>query len=313
MRPVPLPSELGSGVFTTAQATGLGVPASRLRRSDLVHPTRGVHARSVPVGLVERACGYLAGLPQDRAFSHTTAALLLGLPLPAHLEREASEGPLHIMAPTPDGQTRRRGCRGHRGLESRSTTVVQGLPVVSPEDTWCDLGELGRRRVEVDDLVVVGDAVIRFATEDVAPAWPLRRALEARVRPRGKLMLGEALALVRPGVRSPMETRGRLMFVRAGFPEPEVNGELRDRHGGWLAEGDLVWREQRVVGEYQGVVHADRRRRSRDASRRHTLGDEGWRVLEIWAEDVHVPGRRIASLLRFARALELDVGQLRIG
>jgi hypothetical protein len=59
-----------------------------------------------------------------------------------------------------------------------------------------------------------------------------------------------------------METRSRLMFVDAGFPAPRVNDIVRHRHGGWLLEGDLVWRDKRVVGEYQGGHRADRARRS---------------------------------------------------
>ncbi|QIM20083.1 DUF559 domain-containing protein [Phycicoccus sp. HDW14] len=178
--------------------------------------------------------------------------------------------------------------------------------MVSPEDTWCDLGELGRRRVCVDDLVVLGDAVVAPVASLRDAAWQLRGPMESRVRPRGKVMLVEALSLIRPGVRSPMESRARLMFVRTGFPEPEVNGDLTDRAGEWLAEGDLVWRDRRVVGEYQGSDHASRRRRSRDASRRTSLEGEGWTVLEIWAEDVLVGGRRTACLLRFAHELGID-------
>ncbi len=217
------------------------------------------------------------------------------------------------MAPTSEGQARRVGCIGHRGLESRRTVSVHGVRVVAPEETWCDLGEVGRGVFGVDDLVVVGDAVVASGTGAVADAqWSLRRCLEGRVRPRGKVRLLEALDLVRPGVRSPMESRGRLMFVRGGFPEPEVNGDLTDGAGEWLAEGDLVWREQRVVGEYQGAHHATRRRRSLDASRGVSLEAEGWTVLEIWAEDVFVGGRRTACLLRFARHLGLDPAELTI-
>jgi very-short-patch-repair endonuclease len=82
--------------------------------------------------------------------------------------------------------------------------------------------------------------------------------------------------------------------------------------GEWLAEGDLVWRQHRVVGEYQGEEHAARRRRSADAFRRELLTDHGWRVKEIWAEDLHRRARRVATLLSFARALELDPAALRI-
>lgn len=307
MEPASLPAALVGGPFSTAAAREAGVTPARLRRGDLVHPTRGVHARAVPVGLVDRAAAFAVGLPSDRAYSHVTAAALLGIPLPSRLEALALEGPLHVIAPTADGQARRRGCLGHRGLESRRLAVVHGVTVVAPEETWCDLGELGRRHLTVDDLVVAGDAVVASVTTGTRDAqWMLRQPLEQRVRPRGKVMLLQALEDVRPGVRSPMESRARLMFARAGFPEPEVNADIVDRAGEWLAEGDLVWRESRVVGEYQGAHHASRRRRSMDASRRAALEDEGWSVLEIWAEDVQVGGRRTACLLRFARALGLD-------
>ena len=109
-----------------------------------------------------------------------------------------------------------------------------------------------------------------------------------------------------------METRARLMFVRAGFPEPEVNGPLTNHEGEWLAEGDLVWRRQRVVGEYQGEPHADRARRSADAFRRTRVEEGDWRVREIWAEDVHRAPRRRATLLAFAEALGLDLATLLI-
>lgn len=185
-----------------------------------------------------------------------------------------------------------------------------GLRVVGGADTWCDLGELPGGSMTVDDLVVAADALL-------GPPQPLvvgtlSAALERRVRPRGRGALLDALTLARPGSRSPMETRARLMFVRAGFPEPEVNGVVRDAHGGWLLEGDLVWRRQRVVGEYQGEAHADRRRRSSDAQRAGLARDEGWTVLELWAQDIWSPPRRRTTLRRFAAALGVDPAMLRI-
>lgn len=140
----------------------------------------------------------------------------------------------------------------------------------------------------------------------------LRAALDARVRPRGKIMLVPALALVRSGSRSAMETRARLMFHRAGFPEPELNAPVRDAHGGWLLEGDFVWRKQRVVGEYQGADHGSIRRRSADSSRSTLAEEHDYRLLEIYAEDVFGGARRRACLRRFARALEIDVADLTI-
>lgn len=319
MRISPLPVELGPGPFSTARARGLGVPAQRLGRSDLVHPTRGVHALTEPGTLVERAAAFEVAMPGDRAFSHVTAALLWGLPLPVALETSATaeDAPLHVIAPTRHGMPKRVGVVGHRGLELRAVGSPPGtaVRVVDVADTWCDLGELPRGSLSTDDLVVVGDAVVALLDARAGRAVgvaALREALHRRTRPRGAVALRRALALVRPGVRSPMETRARLMFVHAGFPEPEVNAPVTDSAGEWLAEGDLVWRRQRVVGEYQGKHHADRRRRSQDAFRRGLVEGHGWRVKELWAEDLRPGPRRRWTLTSFARELDLDLSTLRI-
>ena len=102
------------------------------------------------------------------------------------------------------------------------------------------------------------------------------------------------------------------MFHRAGFPEPQVNLDAHADGGGWLLEGDLVWPQQRVVGEYQGKDHASITRRSYDADRVAVAGDDGWTVLEIYAADVFRPLRRKACLRRFAVALGLDSSTLTI-
>ncbi|WP_299441265.1 hypothetical protein [uncultured Phycicoccus sp.] len=72
-----------------------------------------------------------------------------------------------------------------------------------------------------------------------------------------------------------METRARLVLHDAGFPEPEVGGAVYAAGGGWLAEGDLVWRAPRVIGEYQGEVHGSRAARSADAYRQGCSATRG--------------------------------------
>ncbi|MBM6402405.1 hypothetical protein [Phycicoccus sonneratiae] len=304
----PLPVELAAGPFTVARARAAGLRACDLRGRGLHRPTHAVRVLAEPFTVGDRAAAWSAGLPADAVFSHRTAAVLLGLPLPAPLE---SDPVLDVMRPSDRTPTRRRGCRGHRGLETRRVVLVDGLRVTSPEDTWCDLGDLVGHGLDVDDLVVVADAVLARSGRDAIGT--LRATLDARVRPRGASALAQALGLARPGVRSPRESRARLMFVRAGFPEPEVNAVVTDRAGGWLLEGDLVWREQRVVGEYQGAVHASRRRRSADAHRSGLARDEGWTLLELWSEDLDAGPRRRTTLLRFARALGLDPRVLHLG
>lgn len=308
-----LPAELLADPFTLDRARGAGVPGWRLRDDALHTPTRSVRSARPLQDAVGRAIAFRAALPEDIAFSHITAAQLWGLTLP---DVVAAQNELDVLRETRRNRIRRTGCHGHRGLETRGTATRFGLRLTGLVDTWVDLGEVLDRGLSKDDLVVVGDEVgSRLAGQpdpgSDLPDWSigptlLRQALSRRVRPRGGVLLGSALELVRAPVRSPMETRARLMFVRAGFPEPMVNRDVHGRDGQWLLEGDLVWEAQRVVGEYQGRDHASIRRRSYDADRRAVAGDEDWTVLEIYAADVYQPGRRVVCLRRFARALGLD-------
>jgi hypothetical protein len=296
-----LPRSLASRPFTVAQGREAGLQLPELRSHRLHAPTHGVRTASVPTTVHQRAAAFAAGMPADAAFSHVSAAQLLNLPLPSELELQVL---LDVTRPASMAQVRRAGCRGHRGLERREVMDVDGLRVVGLVDTWCDLGELSAGEMGVDDLVVVGDVVVNRLEPGGHAA--LRAALDARTRPRGKARLTEALFLVRVGSRSPMETRSRLMFGRAGFPEPALNAAVYDANGGWLLEGDLVWHQHRVIGEYQGADHASRKRRSADSFRIGLAGDEDYTVIEIYAEDIYGRARRRTLLRRFARAMKLD-------
>ena len=314
--PPPLaPPPLAGRSFHLREAAALGVDRDGVRRWGLPVPTRSVRAPTTPATMAERAAVFALALPADAAFSHVTVARLWNLPLPASLEGDDRD--LDVMRATRRGLVRRAGCRGHRGLESRTVERVDGLDLTSMADTWADLGALGPEAPGVDDLVAAGDAVLwrlaasAGAERSSADVRVLQRAVAERAGSRGATNLAAAAVLVRPGARSPMETRTRLMYHRAGFPEPELNATVLGTDG-WLLEGDLVWRRHRVVAEYQGAVHADIRRRGDDAQRRGLAEDEGWTVVEVFAADVFRAARRVTLLLRTARAMGLDPGSLTI-
>jgi hypothetical protein len=331
MRPEPLPSELWGRPFLRREARDAGVSEPRIRRHGLIHPTRSLWLPREPESLEERARAMLPLLPADAAFSHETAAALLGLPLPPRL---AQTDDLHVITETTTAQRRRPGWVGHRGAESRAIVQPHGLPVVGPVDTWCDLGAyaVGRQRqVSLTDLVLVGDEVLSrvmlarhpFATSDELRSADvvedarrqLTRVLSARVRPRGKSVLTEALPHLRAGVRSPQESRLRMLAVLSNLPEPEVNATILSDDGQtWLAEGDLVWGRRaahtKVVAEYQGAYHAERSQRSMDSHRAERLRDHGWIVHEVWAEDINQTDRRWNLVVRLARSLHVPVSQL---
>jgi hypothetical protein len=299
---------LPPGPFSLATARGIGLTSRQLRSSTLSQPTRGVRAVSPPESLVERARAVALVLPQDAAFSHLTAAQLHGWPLSYAMEADTR---LHVIHDIEAPQIRRAGVVGHRAFHPREKVNVDGLPVVALADTWVDIGELvGRGKpVGLDDLVVAGDA----AATVLASVAPLRSALERRVRPRGKRTMLEALPCIRIGSASARETVCRLMFVRAGLPEPMLNHPI---YASWdpellLGVGDLVWEipqedgsVRRLVGEYQGVeFHSSPERRRHDDRRARGLTGDGWPVQEIWNEHVNSTLSRHETVRRFAREL----------
>jgi hypothetical protein len=260
----------------------------------------------VPASLLDRARSVATGVVGDFAFSHVTAAQLLGIPLSYDIEEDPR---LHIIRSTSANRVRRDGVVGHRGLESRDVVMLHGLPVVAAADTWVDLGELvgPRKPVGLDDLIIAGDAIVnRFESRQ-----PLKAALERRRRPRGKVTLSHALIWIRVGSRSPMETRTRLMLVRAGLPEPRLNQHVISRDGLWLAWSDFVWKRMRVVGEYNGeAFHSGEEKEAYDEVRRLGLVDDEWAVVVVVKDDVFVPADRDAKLREFADALDVDPDQL---
>jgi hypothetical protein len=88
--------------------------------------------------------------------------------------------------------------------------------------------------------------------------------------------------MVRAGVDSPRETVLRLVIVRAGFPEPEVNGVILDGDGKKIATGDLVFREYKVLVEYDGEQHRlDQEQYNWDIDRLDAIREAGWLVVRI--------------------------------
>jgi very-short-patch-repair endonuclease len=97
----------------------------------------------------------------------------------------------------------------------------------------------------------------------------------------------------------------RLLLVRAGLPEPEVNGEIRDARGVFVAFGDLLFRAYRVLVEYDGGGHrTDERQFHRDVARLDDVMELGIRVIRVNKSLMNQPKLLIAKV---ARALTRSV------
>lgn len=293
-----LPLTLDDRPFHILEAAGRGVSANRLRLDDLVIPTPGIRTARPPVDLMERARVFALALPPGTVFSHTTALELWGLPV----ERRAagSVAPvLHVMRETSTPPLVRTGCVSHRGLESRQVDVVNGLQVTTPLYSWLDSATL----LDRDDLVAIGDAL-------VMPPWDLTPgelvALAERTkRRRGVRRAREAAALVRRGSASPQESRARCVFVDWGLPEPELNVDIHEQWGTWLARGDFVWWEWKVVAEYDGDQHrTDRSKWQYERRRRAKLEDAGWTYVEMTSDALWWGPAQDEVIGRLQRALQ---------
>jgi hypothetical protein len=296
----PLPQGLEVRAFTFAEARKLGLGEGRLRNPELSRPTYGVRRLGPAQGLTQFAEATRLGLPDSSAFSHVSAARILGLPV-GH--RWAATEPLDVMGSTAAAITRRAGCRGHRGLESRRVVTRRGLRVVSPEDTWCDLAS--DRALSLDELIVLGDEAIHHRRG--IPPILLAEAVARRRGGRGSRVMAAALPHLRARSNSPMETRARLLFLRGGLPEPELNVVIHDSDSGqWLSDSDFVWRNQRVVAEFDGDHHrTDRRQWQNDVARCQNLQDDGWAFMQLTYASVMVHPRNQGTVSRLRRLLGL--------
>ncbi|WP_083450410.1 endonuclease domain-containing protein [Luteipulveratus mongoliensis] len=227
-------------------------------------------------------------------FSHVTAARLMDLPLPRRLEND--DRPIDVITPAHESQIRRAGLVGHRGSELRTLVTVRELPVASSADVWLDLAN----DLTIDELVVLGDAVVGSDSDKLTELKDLVRRSRGI---RGVVKAREALELIRVGSRSPRESMVRMLLTRGGLPMPELNVDIHDAGGGWIAQVDFVWREQRVIVEYDGEVHAEPEQRKKDAHRRRQLAAEGWTVVVLTSADI--PARNAEVLADLRRMLAI--------
>lgn len=300
----PLPATLRGAAFLTSDTAFHGLRVGRLRGADVQHPFHGV--RSIELehqSVLDRCRAYEPLLRAGDVFSHSTAAELYGIPLPDI----ASARSLHIVATGGAARPRSRGVLGHVAAEVDMEFVL-GLPVVSPSEAWCQLGnELARQ-----DLVAAGDYLISGTrltggkrSAPLATLEQLAHTLDRRRGCRGAAALRWALPRLRQDVDSRPESLLRLLCVRARLPEPVV-GITVAVAGGITLHPDLAYPQWKVVLEYESDGHrVSKRRFATDIERRELFEAAGWRVIRVTA--AHLFGdpdalvRRIRSVIAARR------------
>lgn len=295
----PLPPDLPTPAFSVRQARGAGMPAHRLRAADLNAEVAGVRSTRHDLSLPQRCALFQLRLRPGCFFSHSTAAMLHGIPVPHRL---AASPLLHISVPAPGRAPHAAGIAGHalQVQPHELTTLPDGLRVTTPLRTWFDLAyTLG-----LLDLVAAGDALIHWRRPMVS-ALDIADALAQPFNRRIRRTLRHAGELLNERSESPPESVLRALLVLAGIPVSGANHIVTDQFGEFVARTDLIIERYRIVLEYQGDYHRTSPGQWRaDMSRRGKLEAQGWRVMELNADDLRDPAElvhRIRTLAQLPR------------
>lgn len=274
----------------------MGVRPGRLRGRDLAAPYRGLRIpAAMELSLLQRCSAYAATTSQGAVFSHATAAQLIGIPIPIRMLRDHR---LHVSVRPPARASKARKIVGHQlDLAESETFRVGGMTATSPERTWCDLA----LSLSVRELVAAGDFLLA-RRRPLTTRERLAGAVARRNGRRGAPRLHAALPLLSDRSESAPESILRVMFIDAGLPRLDVNVDLRDPAGRFLARPDLRFPDYRLIIEYEGDGHrTDRAQWRKDITRTSRLQAFGEEVFRVAADDLaQDPGliQQVSAVLR---------------
>jgi hypothetical protein len=269
----PLPQSLQNIPFRTRTARAAGVPWSRTTGLDLDRPFWGVRApRASTSDIRGLTLAYAVRMRPFAVYSHVTAAMLWGIPLPWELE---SRHALDVAVPTGCTAPQARGIRAHRMDFCSADVVRTEVPLTTRARTWCDLAGM----LDDEDLVAAGDFLLwrRHPVQTRSTVAQLDDARSRVVDRRAAARIARCLPLLSDRADSPPESIIRLRIVRAGLPTPDINAEIRATSGRFLAMPDLSWSKYRFSLDYEGDLHrSDRIQWEKDIARVPRLENNGW-------------------------------------
>ncbi|MBP2411210.1 hypothetical protein JOF48_000009 [Arthrobacter stackebrandtii] len=302
MRRKQLPQHLSRRSFGIQASDDAGVPRGRTRASDLIVVSRGIR---MPAGVPLKGAAALAAYTEASplsVLSHTSAARLWGIPLPAAAE---SDWRIHLANPTAAGAPRRVNVVGHRlSFAPGECCEIEGVRLTSPARTWLDLAAC----LSMRDLVAAGDFLVcshgydfPYPKDSICTAGDLADAVRRHPGMRGLRRAREALELIRVGADSPPETFMRLAIVDAGLPEPELNVIVSCEQGIPRLWPDGAYRKYRIGLQYEGAHHNMPGQYQRDIRRLDMSRALGWEEIRLSREDLR--GDRPAVVDKVAASL----------
>jgi hypothetical protein len=210
---------------------------------------RGTYAEREPWGRLSpeqrhlvTARAVLRGLDEPAVLGHVSAAIAHGLPVWG-----SDLSHVHVIRPA-----RRHGARVEAGVAHHSATLpdehideVDGIRVTSLPRTLVDHA----RTSWFEPGVVTADAGLR--SEHVSRS-DLLDVLRWQQDWPGSRNAGAVVAFADGKSESVGESRGRVRINEAGLPEPELQVEIIDHSGQFVARVDYLFRAQRTIGEFDG-------------------------------------------------------------
>lgn len=250
-----------------------------MRGPDLKRPFHGVRSATASESVLELCRDYQVRMAPSAFYCHVTAAVIFGVPLPAHLEASRT---LRVAVRAPHRAPSGKGIVGSvLSIPSSEVRHWRGLRVSSPAHTWCQLASV----LSVPDLVAAGDHLIHW-NRALTTTAELARAVSASAGQRGVQRLRVALPLLNDRSESRRESLLRLVL---GSIDGVVANLKITTSGGFEYRGDLAIPERKVVIEYQSDYHAGTAQFRRDMTRRARLEADGWLVILVNADDLLDP------------------------
>ncbi len=267
-----IPDELKSGTISVAEARSFGVSRDMLRGPAWRRVGWGRY-RWAAQAMDEdvKLAALLTTLPEGAALAGAVAARRWGLDVPRPAKPDVIIPPGAGVSGRVEGRVRRVK------LAAGDVVDRDGLPVTSPLRTCLDLAchfPLVEAVVAVDQALHAGLVQLAALTGYVARHHKIPGLNQARL----VLELAEAKA------ESPMESRLRLLLVRAGLPRPEAQVSLTNTRGAFLGRVDLFYRDASLAIEYDGENHRDRI--TADNQRQNRLLESGIHLLRYTAPDL---------------------------
>jgi hypothetical protein len=237
-------------------------------------------------------------LTREAVVSHTSAALLHGLPV-----FSGGLGRVQLTrAGSPGGKNRGHISMHAAPLDDTEIVVVNGMLVTSLARTVVDVA----RSSCFEHAVMTGDAALSRGLTQAE----LHICLTRSHRRPGMANARRVAAFIDGRSESPGESLSRVALHAAGIAKPELQLEVFDDDGLLLGRSDFGWPEHRTLGEFDGRVKYGRLLKPgqsseevvyREKRREDALRDHGWQVVRWVSADLKTP-REIANRVNRAFA-----------